>query len=167
MSYVLKRILLLLLLLLPLPLPLPLLLLQPPPPFYSHYARQPVSRSPELRTGGFCWSKSFTAVCYCWQQWFSFGIKLWLKLSSQVLASGEVTHYDTSQFSVHDTLSQVCTLWVLSWFPMYHSCVSHTSCRAILYVMHGTFAHFQDMPQIIVYNLETELYVVRQHSRHR
>jgi len=39
--------------------------------------------------------------------------------------------------------------------------------RAILYVMHGTFAHFQDMPQIIVYNLETEFYVVRQHSRHR
>jgi len=28
-------------------------------------------------------------------------------------------------------------------------------------------AHFQDMPQIIVYNLETEFYVVRQHSRHR
>jgi len=39
--------------------------------------------------------------------------------------------------------------------------------RAILYVTHGTFAHFQDMPQIILYNLETEFYVVRQQSRRR
>jgi len=30
---------------------------------------------------------------------------------------------------------------------------------AILYVMHGTFAHFREEPQILGYHLETELNV--------
>jgi len=33
------------------------------------------------------------------------------------------------------------------------------SCRAILYVMHGTFAHFKDMPQIIMFYYKIEIYV--------
>ena len=31
--------------------------------------------------------------------------------------------------------------------------------RAILYVMHGTFAHFEDMPQIIMFYYKIEIYV--------
>ena len=31
--------------------------------------------------------------------------------------------------------------------------------RAILYVMHGTFAHFKDMPQIIMFYYKIEIYV--------
>jgi len=31
--------------------------------------------------------------------------------------------------------------------------------RAILYVMHGTFAHFKDMPQIIIFYYKIEIYV--------
>jgi len=32
---------------------------------------------------------------------------------------------------------------------------------AILYVMHGTFANFEDVPQIIMYYLEKKLYVFK------
>ena len=33
--------------------------------------------------------------------------------------------------------------------------------RAILYVTHGTFANFEDVPQIIMYYLEKKLYVFK------
>jgi len=39
------------------------------------------------------------------------------------------------------------------------NCYAPLNSRAILYVMHGTFAHFRKEPQILGYNLETELNV--------